>query len=277
MVLFFSLVPGTSLVQSDDQYRSYLYQRRVFTHTRRRMRAIVVGNGHLSERDRRTIRRHAANGSKCMVVRFNDMKSWRYGEPVDVHVTRLPSGLFPLLPYSAEEWYVTVDPDSVAGEDVGVVLPVYERGRRDEGTTAETLKIFPRCTSCGTHCAHNWTVMGPSTGALVLSYLEDVSHVRNIDVYGMNWNGDLPHNDFRDRTIVRRCCGKCTIHQTPDTVYGAEWGTIQTATTLSVSGLVIVLLLVRHVARCQSCGRLRKKWTRVTRDGVPSPVQTSET
>lgn len=214
---------------------------------RQPMHMVVVGNGHLSERHRRNIHRCAANASKCSVVRFNDMKSWRYGEPVDVHVTRRPSGLSPFLPYSAEEWYVTVDPTSVSG--VGVVLPVYEHGRRDEATTAENLSIFPRCISCGTHCAHNWTTMGPSTGAVVLSYLEDVSYVRGIDVYGMNWNGNLPHNDFRDRTIVPRCCGKCTIHKTPDAVYGAEWGTIQTATTLLVSGLAVLLLLVRQVTR----------------------------
>lgn len=241
-------------------------------YARRRMRAIVVGNGHLSERDRRHIRRYATNGSKCMVVRFNDMKSWRYGEPVDVHVTRLPSGLFPLLPYSAEEWYVTVDPKSVSGE--GVVLPVYERGRRDEGTTADTLSIFPWCNSCGTHCAHNWTMMGPSTGALVLSYLEDVPHIRNIDVYGMNWNGDLPHNDFRDRKIVPRCCLKCTIHGTPDMVYGAEWGTVQTLMALLVSGCLILLLLVRTAARHQPCTRIRKKWTRISHQRMPSPVKT---
>lgn len=107
------------------------------------MRAVVVGNGHLSEQDRRNIRRFATNGSKCMVVRFNDMKSWRFGEPTDVHVRRLPSGLSPLLPYSAKEWYVTVDPGSATTEDADLVLPVYERGRRVKGTTLETLRMFP--------------------------------------------------------------------------------------------------------------------------------------
>lgn len=188
-----------------------------------------------------------------MVVRFNDMKSWRYGEPVDVHVMRLPSGLSPLLPYFSREWYVTVNPRSVSGMDV--VIPVFERGRRNEGLTPDTLSIFPRCTSCGTHCAHNWTTMGPSTGALVIDYLENVPHIRSIDVFGMNWNGHHPHNDFLDRTIIRRCCLKCTIHRTPDTVYGAEWGSIQTVTALAVSGCLILLLLVCMAVRHPSFKR----------------------
>lgn len=234
------------------------------------MHAIVVGNGHLSIADRLSIWR-MSNTSGSMVVRFNDMKSWKYGEPMDIHVTRLPSGLFPLFPYTAQEWYVTVDPSS-APLHANRIIPVYEDARRDEGTVMNTLRIFPTCWECGRHCAHNWTTMGPSTGALVLSYLEDAPHVRFIDVFAMNWNGDLPHNDFRDKRIIRRCCLKCTIHRTPDTTYGDEWGTLQNVLVITLSAFIVAILGARQLFLHQNCKGIRKKWSRLSHHDTPSGV-----
>lgn len=38
--------------------------------------------------------------------------------------------------------------------------------------------------------------------------------LEEIAVFGMNWNGDTGHTDFRDPTLVRNCCARCVIHPT---------------------------------------------------------------
>lgn len=216
--------------------------------TRPSMHVIVVGNGHLSEVNRYAIQDRSISD---IVIRFNDMNSWRYGERVDVHVTRLQGGLSPVLPYDAEEWYVTVDPSS-APPRAALVLGVYESSRGPQNTVSSTMRLFSRCNPCP-HCAHNWTLLGPSTGAIVLSYLQEDSLVHSIDIFGMNWNGDLPHNDFLDHDIVRRCCLKCTVHVTPDGNYGADWNPIYSMVVCV--GVIIVLTSLCLWSIHQNCKR----------------------
>lgn len=190
----------------------------------------VVGNGHISGSDRSRIRWQSSRAHN-MIIRFNDMKSWLYDEPVDVHVTRIPSGLFPIFQYNAREWYVTVDALLVPSNAERVIV-VFERMRGTENSLNDG-RLFPDCSSCDVRCNHSWANMGPSTGAAVIDYLERDPAVKTIDVFGMNWNGDLPHNDFLYPTMVQRCCSKCTIHPTVDTSYGNEWGTMHTLVTFT--------------------------------------------
>ena len=113
--------------------------------------------------------------------------------------------------------------------------------------------------------------MGPSTGTVVLSHLEGDDRIARIDVFGMNWRGRLPHNDFRDHTLVARCCRKCIVHPTPDLDYGAEWGTMQLMTILvsaMVSFVTFVTLLVLH----QYCTR-RREHEDVKRDDASRVAQ----
>ena len=214
------------------------------------MRVAVVGNGHLSEADRDHIR-NTSNHTFDRIIRFNDMNSWQYGEVVDIRVTRIPSGFSPIFPYHAtEEWYVTVDPGLVP-HDAARIIVVYERSREQENTLRDR-RMFPACGACGVHCLHSWASMGPSTGAAVIDTFEQDDDVKRIDVFGMNWNGNLPHNDFLDRTIVERCCAKCTVHPTPDSTYGNEIGKLHTIMMMSA------LLMITMVFGCV-CWLVRKR------------------
>tara|TARA_Y100000748_G_scaffold297133_1_gene290776 strand:+ start:156 stop:557 length:402 start_codon:yes stop_codon:yes gene_type:complete len=51
--------------------------------------------------------------------------------------------------------------------------------------------------------------------------LEEWPVVEEIDVYGMNWNGDKTmHIDFLNKSLVAQCCTKCVIHSTVTKSYG---------------------------------------------------------
>ena len=51
----------------------------------------------------------------------------------------------------------------------------------------------------------------------MLSEYEADPRVGSIHVFGMNWQGNAKvHIDFKDPTLVARCCTKCTIHPTAD-------------------------------------------------------------
>ena len=73
-----------------------------------------------------------------------------------------------------------------------------------------------------------------------------MASVRAIEVYGMNWNGDSSmHADFKNTSIVPRCCTKCTIHATASQAYGA----VAAVTALGVIVGVCVLGVAVCVAR----------------------------
>lgn len=192
----------------------------------------VVGNGPLSNADRRRIETH-----DC-IVRFNDLKHWkRRTERVTVHASRFHYGAFPGMdrtPASTPFWPIATTlrrADTVRAVR-NVVLPpilVYERTSLFENDLAHNATFFVSCTECcdgvrnasASQCAclHRASYHGPSSGALVIDELQKQPFVSRIDVYGMNWNGGIGHVDFARPTLVRRCCVKCTIHPTPVSVY----------------------------------------------------------
>ena len=84
-------------------------------------------------------------------------------------------------------------------------------------------RIFPSCLNCHT-CYQNITFAGASSGAVVLSALQEWSDVEERRLrYELERDVDM-HIDFADRSIVSRCCTKCTIHSTFSDAYG-NYGT----------------------------------------------------
>lgn len=181
----------------------------------------VVGNADLTDAERSEIRRRA-DGST--VVRFNDLTHAREGDKTDLHVVRLPSAWPPRFAVAAPKLYVTPCdrflPDAAAPH-----LHAYES--QYSSCARGPRRIFAACAACGDsrdRCLANATYAGPSTGAALLSVLQDAENVTAIHVFGMNWNGQPDvHIDFADPDLVRQCCTKCIIHPTSNSRYGTEW------------------------------------------------------
>ena len=181
-------------------------------------RIAVVGNGPLSKANRNEL-----NSFDC-VVRFNDLKNMKQGDALTVHairhVDRGKNSFLPGLEKTVKNSHV---------------LPIIQRSKLmqkfpanalpplyvDENGIDRQLEIFEKCEN-GVQYHHSLTRSGPSTGSLVISYLNKASSTKSIDVYGMNWNGGDFHLDFKDPTIVARCCNKCTIHPTHSQRYLPE-------------------------------------------------------
>ena len=179
----------------------------------------VVGNGPLSASDRTAIEQYAE------VVRLNDATSCRPGERTTRLVIRHPSAWAAPASCVANVpvEYVAVVPDAPALPAHANVTWVYEPQYGARSRAPADARIFARCARCPM-CYHNRTFAGPSTGAVVLSALQERADVRRIDVYGMNWHGNRRmHGDFADRTLVRRCCTKCVVHPTASQWYKAQW------------------------------------------------------
>ena len=184
-----------------------------FSHILDSTTVVVVGNGHVSERDRNVIDELFTN-NKSEVIRFSDMNSWVAGDPITIHVSRVSGSFPPFASYTARhELYVTYTLSEIPQNTTSILVYEASRGTAND-LQSYSHRLFPECTSCA--CAHNRTAFGPSTGGVVLSELESYDNVRDVHVFGMNWMGTPDHVDFADPTIVSRCCNKCTFHPTPD-------------------------------------------------------------
>jgi len=228
-------------------------------------RPVVIGNGLLFVSDSELVR----SMQRC-VVRFNDVNSWRAGDRTDVHVVRHPSSF--LTEWNdVPTWHVAVRKDQLPSDATTATSTlVYETqyGLQNEAPSDE--RIFPRCASCE-FCRVNGTLAGPSTGALVLSALEEAASVRQIDVFGMNWNGNREmHVDFADPDLVRRCCSKCVVHDTLSDIYGGHeaimvyvirWVLFAFAclAALTCSGYVLLRMRRRRWARLNEVGEVRDR------------------
>jgi predicted membrane protein len=117
--------------------------------------------------------------------------------------------------------------------------PTYEEQYGNRNAIAADSAIFAGC-ACGRSCRQSETFAGASTGAVALSQLQALAEVTRIDVYGMNWQGSSNmHIDFKNTSIVRSCCTKCTFHSTTSNYYG---------TGLTVAAAMILILLGAAVA-----------------------------
>lgn len=185
----------------------------------------VVGNGPLRDEDRSDIE------TKSCVIRLNDAKNKRESERTDVAVIRshvISKGK--VDKYKARRVYDLYDDDVLLvpfmesnlelHDDLGRHIfadpvPIHTTGKKKLHFTGH-IKLFPKCE---TSPLSNTSSNGPSTGGALLHYLESDNGVDTIDVYGMNWTGGNWHVDFKNPNLVRDCCTKCHIHQTPSNEY----------------------------------------------------------
>ena len=171
----------------------------------------VIGNGPLSYNQRLEIK-----GIPRCVVRFNKMENYRRGEPF--HALALREHTMPfssrynktIIPVISSDVHLEnlygkhLDPIYVTQHQYRLI-PKYEHLRLFEG--------------CNESRLHRSTLKGPSTGAAVIDFLQKHENVSHVHVFGMNWNGVKQHVDFKYKNIVRQCCTKCVIHQTPSGTY----------------------------------------------------------
>lgn len=182
----------------------------------------LVGNGPISETDREEI-----NDAPC-VVRFNDAKNFRDGEAFHILAFR--------------EHVNSTDAKNSTGKHL---LPVHRTKTSEFQTVLPTIPVWERttcactCSSnpcvCDTRCGvrenepifpgcsdvtHGEKQFGLSSGGAVIAQLQADPFIQKVDVYGMNWSGlSSSHVDFAHPELMKTCCSKCTIHETPRRTY----------------------------------------------------------
>ena len=187
--------------------------------------AIVVGNGPISDAQLAAINERIHQDANTRVITFNHAPHNQHLDRVDVVAMR-----------GIGVYFVGGHERNLARTKGANILPMLQpslfnswwplsnimtlRSRtKDVMETPEIL--FPSSTECNERCdvRHNSSKYGPSSGAQMLSYLDESSTIRDIDVYGMNFGTEHPskqdHMDFRDPTLVPDACRKCTFHETP--------------------------------------------------------------
>ena len=175
----------------------------------------VVGNGPLYVADRARI------AAADVVVRFNDLNNKWVGERTDVHVIRHPSWISFKSVDPKFTWHVGSLSTQISN-DSDLTSFIYETQHNTGNVAPSNSRIFSSCP-CGDSCLHSQTWAGPSTGAVALSALQEDPEVQNIEVFGMNWNGDSDaHIDFKNDSIVTSCCTKCSFHETSSDSYGNQ-------------------------------------------------------
>ena len=173
----------------------------------------VVGNGPISEQDRLII------SLSNIIIRFNDVKNKKNEERTTIHVIRYPHFAYVDALFV---WYLypsNSSIDKISSPFPVKSVPVFEM-QYDVDHVSENHKMFRDC-SCGDSCYLNNTWAGASSGGIVLDILQGIPQIHEINVFGMNWNGDPSmHVDFRNKSIVSACCTKCVFHKTTTDNYG---------------------------------------------------------
>lgn len=180
----------------------------------------VVGNGPLSAQDRLNI------NNSDYVIRFNDLKNFRYGERCDIHAIR-HHGVFDFASINKTPNYSYVMP--IASNPNLVFNSRYLSGRtgvgplflfdpRENNILSSKDKVFKN--SCRSEeCIPSNSGFGVSSGTAVIDALENCNSVNKINIYGMNWNGEHEHLDFKYPDLVKKYCNKCKIYKTKSNNY----------------------------------------------------------
>lgn len=185
----------------------------------------VVGNGPISESQREMI-----NNCQC-IIRFNDAKNRRSNERTDVQVVRRQLGLGRIdrmfwkyyIPDGVYSFYLDATPRTwvpsyyglknlIEGVEIGIVGSKFE----DDNI------LFPGCNKCNNSpCFYSISNYGASSGALVIDGLDSMDNIKELHIFGMNWNRGIPgeHVDFDYPNLVKECCKKCIFHKTPNNKY----------------------------------------------------------
>jgi hypothetical protein len=165
----------------------------------------VIGSGPLSEVQRIEIEQCPGE-----VVRFNDRKNKRAWEREDVHVER----------HHGRGWKLSEDQKSFGGwtacnirrgEKINCEYHKTFGGREENGCA-----LFRDCEEWGEVEGIQYIEDWPTTGTMYLSDAQKQKHIETIRVYGMNWNM-IDKNAHRDSegVLIKKCCKKCSIHDTP--------------------------------------------------------------
>ena len=168
-------------------------------------KVVLVGNGSISEKDREEI-----NKSSC-VIRFNNMKNFKTGDKVDAVAVR-DNGLnvkkYPTIP-------IVSDKNKLKSNSTHKPIYLYEPKKKGNNIISDKYMF----SECDNRKLHSDTYWGPSTGGVLIDSLQSDENVREIKIYGMNWNGSHNHVDFKHTDIVKNCCTKCEIHPTKSEIY----------------------------------------------------------
>ena len=194
----------------------------------------VVGNGPISENDRRMI-----NSCQC-IIRFNDAKNRRPNERTDVQIVRrklafgrvdrmfwkyyVPKGVYTM--YISEK-RTELDPvPNISFTGLENLIGSLDVGTRGSQFRDDTV-LFEGCDKCNNKaCKYSLTGNGPSSGGIVIDTLDSLDNIKEIHIFGMNWtsqshilNHPEGHIDFKYPDLVKQCCKKCVFHKTPTNDY----------------------------------------------------------
>ena len=179
----------------------------------------VVGNGPLSEEQRQKINNEPYN----YVIRFIDLKNFKKGDRIDIHVIRYSNGEFsginlekntiklPIIPllcnFNILNKYKLLDP-----------IYIYEKQYKTKYINTKQDKFKPKNIKIGKCIISKNTIKesiyGFSSGGIILAYLHEMKDVKNIDVFGMNFNGINEHIDFKYPNIIPNCCSNVHFENT---------------------------------------------------------------
>ena len=186
----------------------------------------VVGNGPISENDRKKI-----NECQC-IIRFNDAKNRRPNERTDLQIVRRQLGIGRIdrmfwkyyVPKGVYTMYITEPWVNLSFHGLENPLGSIDVGKRGS-QLRDDISLFPGCNKCNDNpCTYSLTDWGPSSGALMIDSLESMDNIKQIHVFGMNWNpldqgARAHHLDFEYPDLVKNCCKKCIFHKTPTDEY----------------------------------------------------------
>jgi hypothetical protein len=194
-------------------------------------KVIVVGNGPLSAEQADEIN----NSNDRSVVHFNHAQHKGDVKRMDVLVTRNFGPIFSAPPRtvtkSSRDKQCTKTSVVPIVDDRHFLSSIWPLGLLGHNHTADTIPannhIFP-ATCTAEACASASVNDVASSGAIFLSHLEEAPNVKEISVYGMNFQGrtsvppgsmKLAHVDFKDPTLVPSHCSKCVFNETPRDTY----------------------------------------------------------
>jgi len=195
----------------------------------------VVGNGPISDEDRKNINKFDT------IIRFNDMKNKTKKEKTSIHVVRQisPKDDFfgktsmkrgvPIILIATKKEYVEKCKQKYNMLDYIIV----NEPSRDSYEAGKDNEMFQGCSLCKKEsCLEIDSDLGPSSGIVILDYLDKNSNINKIEVFGMNWNFHLKnygggdkiyntklHHMGNEGKIVNTCCKKCVIHTPPKETY----------------------------------------------------------
>ena len=182
----------------------------------------IVGNGPLSEKHKKLI------NTFRYVYRLNHAPAYRKGDKIDTIVTRY----FGTSNNTSSDKFLSENPE-LRNKKTIIVGPymgngkykdiyVYEKVLKSDQTITKDLRLFENCKYCKTNdkCKHSSAANGPSTGILILDFLQKKYPNTKFHIFGMNFTwpskkkgGGSPHL-LNEGEIIENCVKNKYIHKT---------------------------------------------------------------